>query len=105
MSLTGVLSYADLAAGYFGYLFWKDLLSMESPESFVVYSASEAAFVQRRPFTLAAYVNDAWDESINCSTFHPALAREVAAALRDRSMTCPGNGSQALADCRTRGCM
>lgn len=97
MSLTGVLSYADLAAGYFGYRFWSDLLSMEGPESFVEYDASGARFVQRRPFTFAAYVNEAWDESINCSTFHPTLAREVALALQRRSMTCPGDTAEVLA--------
>jgi hypothetical protein len=97
MSLTGVLAYADLAAGYFGYRFWNDLLSIEGPESFVAYDVSGARFVQRRPFTFAAYVNDAWDESINCSTFHPTLAGEVAAALRDRSMTCPSGNVRALA--------
>ena len=98
MSLTGVLAYADLAAGYFGYRFWTDLLSMDAPESFVGRAAGGATFVQRRPFTFAAYVNDAWDESINCSTFHPTLAGEVARALQRRSMTCPGDGGDGLAN-------
>ena len=98
MSLTGVLSYADVAAGYFGYRFWTDLLSMEGPGSLVTHDASSARFVQRRPFTFAAYVNDAWDESINCSKFHPALAAEVAGALRQRSMTCPSGDARGLAD-------
>jgi hypothetical protein len=97
MSLTGVLAYADLAAGYFGYRFWSDLLSVAGTESLVAWDASGRQFVQRRPFTFAAYVNEAWDESINCSTFHPAIAREVAVALRNRSTTCPSGSVRALA--------
>lgn len=95
MSLTGVLAYGDLAAGYFGYRFWNDLLSLGRPESFVAYDAMGERFTQQRAFSFAAYVNDAWDESINCSAFHPTLAREVAAALRQRSTTCP------VSDCLT----
>ena len=97
MSTTGVLAYADLAAGYFGYRFWSDLLSLDRPESFVAYDAMGQRFTQQRAFSFAAYVNDAWDEGINCSTLHPTLAREVATALRHRSMTCPVNDCQALA--------
>lgn len=97
MTLTGVLAYADLAAGYFGYRFWSDVLSVGRPESFVASTGAGAGFTQRRPFSFAAYVNDAWDESINCSVFHPDLAREVEAALKARSMTCPMGDARALA--------
>jgi hypothetical protein len=94
LSLTGVLSYADLAASYSGFRFWSDLLSIGQPQSFVAYDTTVGAFVQRRRFSFAEYVTDAWDEGVNCSAFHPTLARQVGAALRARAMTCP------VTDCR-----
>ena len=94
-SLTGVLAYADLAAGYSGFQFWTDLLTMESPASYVARDASSGRFIQTRPFTFAAYVNDAWDEGINYSIFQPVLGREVAAALAERELSLP------VADCRS----
>jgi len=95
-SLTGVLSYADVAAGYSGYTFWSDLLSMGPERSFVAPDATGGRFVQVRTFTLAAYVTDAWDEAINVSDFHPALGREVEAALRTRGLAFPVRDCRAL---------
>jgi len=86
------------AAGYFGYRFWDDLLSVGHAGSFVAWDASGGRFTQRRIFTFAAYVNGAWDESVNCSVFHPELAREVATALASRSLTCPAGGDLTLAE-------
>ncbi len=97
MSLTGVFAYADLAAGYFGYRFWHDLLSLGRPESFVAFDEASRRATQRREFSFAAYVNDAWDEGVNYSTFHPALAGEVASALQERSLTLPVRDCRALA--------
>ena len=94
MTLTGVLSYADLAASYAGFGFWGEALSLGQPGSLVAYDPASRRFVQRRPFSVAEYVNDAWDESINCSAFHPALGKEVRAALDRRATTCP------VTDCR-----
>lgn len=94
-SLTGVLAYADLAAGYSGFQFWTDLLSIGSPASYVGRDASSGRFLQTRPFTFAAYVNNAWDEGINYSIFQPVLGREVAAALAHRELSLP------VGDCRS----
>jgi hypothetical protein len=94
LSLTGVIAYADLAAGYSGFRFWTDLLSIGRSDSFVTYNASSRIYIQTRPFTFTAYVNDAWDEAVNYSAFDPALGRVVAAALGQRSLTRP------IADCR-----
>ena len=85
-ALTGVVSYADLAAGYAGFLFWRDLLAVDRPQSFVAYDDATRRFVVRRQFTFAGYVSDAWDEAINRSGFHPALGREVEQALRARDV-------------------
>ena len=98
MSLTGVLAYADVAAGYFGYRFWTDLLSFDGPESFIRYDAATSRYSQRRPFSFSAYVNAAWDESINCSTFDAKIGRDVTTALAQRSMACTMSHQAALAD-------
>ena len=80
-SLTGVLSYADLAAGFSGFRFWSDLLAVDGEHAMVAYDAASGRYVLSSPFTFAGYVNASWDEAINPSTFQPALAREVAAAV------------------------
>lgn len=97
MSLTGVLAYADIAAGFFGYRFWSDALSLDEPGSFVAYDAAAHVYSQRRVFRFADYVNDAWDESLNPSTFDEKLAREVDEALKARSMASPLGTCQSLA--------
>jgi hypothetical protein len=94
LSLTGVFAYADLAAGYSGYRFWDELLSIGRPESYVAYDAETRRYSQLRPFTFGNYVNDAWDEGINYPKLDPDLAKEVAAALKKRGFTMP------LSDCR-----
>jgi len=98
MSLTGVLSYADVAAGYSGFRFWEDLLQFGREQSLVAYDTALGQFVQVRDFTFAAYVTDAWDEAINYSAFHPTIGREVAAALRERGMTMPVRDCRPLSD-------
>ena len=95
-SLTGVLAYSDLAASYSGYKFWSDLSSIGQPGSLVKRDATSGRFVPRRPFTFADYVNDAWDEGVNCSEFQPGLAKQVASALAKRTMTCPAAGASSL---------
>lgn len=97
MSFTGVLSYADVAAGYSGFRFWEDLLQPGREQSLVAYDAALGQFVQVRDFTFAAFVTEAWDEGINYSTFHPVLRKEVEAAVQARGMTIP------VRDCRPLG--
>jgi hypothetical protein len=94
LSVSGVLAYADLAAEYSGFRFWRDLLSIGGAEAAVAGGSDGEPFVQQRPISLAAYVNDAWDEAINCSTFEKDLAKEVATALTARGLACP------IVDCR-----
>jgi hypothetical protein len=96
-SLTGVFAYADLAAGYFGYRFWDDLLSIGREGSYIAYDPASRRYSQRRPFSFADYVNDAWDESKNPSTFDSKLAPEVGAALKQRSIGDPIGTCQVLA--------
>ena len=96
-SLTGVLAYSDLAASYSGFRFWTDLLSTDAPASFVRRDAETGTWSQRRQFTFADYVNDAWDEGVNFSEFQHTLAKQVGVALEKRGMTLP------VRDCRSLG--
>ncbi len=97
MALTGVFAYADLAAGYYGYRFWSDLLSFGRPESFVTVEAASGRATQQRSFSFAAYVNDAWDESVNRSVFNATLGTQVTEALRQRSLGTPAKDCRNLA--------
>ena len=93
-ALTGVLAYADLAASYGGLGFWRDLLSIDRAGAFVGVETRSGRWVERRAFTWAAYVNDAWDEAINCSAMQPALWKDVRPALDRLALRCP------VIDCR-----
>jgi len=97
LTMTGVVAYADVAAGFFGYRFFADLLSLGRPDSYVAYDEATRTYSQKRTFTFADFVNDSWDESLNPSTFDPKLEKEVAAALKARSMVSPVGTCQALA--------
>jgi hypothetical protein len=97
LTMTGVVAYADVAAGYFGYRFWNEMLSLGTAESFISYDASSKQYSQRRTFTFTDYVNDSWDEALNPSKFDPKLNVEVEAALKKRSMSNPLSPCQSLA--------
>lgn len=64
-STTGIFSYGDLVANYEGLLFWQSIFEGPSPYLKCVHGI----LVQQREFDWLDYVNDAWDESINCSDF------------------------------------
>lgn len=62
---TGVYSNADKAANYDGYTFWKNLFAGQDP----MLTCKNGKIEQRKKFDFANYVNPAWNESINCSTY------------------------------------
>lgn len=86
MTMTGVKSYADMAANYQGYLFWSQLYRGANP---YVRCENGRKWVKQRNFTWADYVNDAWDEAINCSELRPTLAARVKENLEKRGLQCP----------------
>ena len=96
MALTGVLAYADLAASYSGFRFWSDLLAPGRPQSYVEFDQAAGRLRQTRAFTFAAYVNDAWDETINRSRLDAKLRQEVDATIRRRGLS-PGGDCRHLA--------
>ncbi|WP_370292483.1 hypothetical protein [Thalassolituus sp.] len=71
---TGVYSYADLVANFNGLRFWNrllvhhpDPLTKKLPEPYI--RCENDDWVLAAPFTLAGYVDPAWNESVNCSSF------------------------------------
>jgi len=72
--LTGVYSYADLAANLNGMRFWINLLK-EHPDPLgddgrlPYVSCFQGHWIKNRDFDWRDYVDPAWDEAINCSRF------------------------------------
>jgi hypothetical protein len=85
-----------LAASYSGFRFWSDLLAVGGPQSFVEFDRTAGRLRQARTFSFAAYVNDAWDETINRSKLDVKLRQEVEAAIRKRGLS-PGGDCRHLA--------
>lgn len=93
---TGVFSYADLAANFNGLRFWNDLLKMKADplgrELTAAVSCQDKKWVLNRQVTLSDYIDDSWNETINCSIYLSASARKkVINSLRSMNMTCPTN--------------
>lgn len=70
---TGVKSYGDLAANYAGLQFYKNLFEGDNPYLKCV----DNTFVVNRKFKIEDYVDDSWDESINCSSYNSKENRDV----------------------------
>ncbi len=62
---TGVYSYADKAANFDGYNFWKNLFGGASP----MLTCKNGKIEQTRPFDFKNYVNPSWNEAVNCSSY------------------------------------
>lgn len=86
LSTSGVMSYADMAANYQGYRFWHELYQGGHP---YVRCAGGKHWVKARNFSWADYVNDAWDEAINCSEMLPSIATRVEQNLKRMGLSCP----------------
>ena len=70
LKMTGVKSYGDIAANDAGYQFWNELV--DGPNPFFRCKNGKWERNTKRPFKFEDYVNDAWDEGINCSDYSPA---------------------------------
>jgi hypothetical protein len=90
---TGVKSYGDMSTNYAGYRFWNALNDGDQP---YVRCEGNRRWVKQRSFTWADYVNDAWDEAINCSEHAPRLQSAVARNLGSRGLQCPISAERCL---------
>jgi hypothetical protein len=73
LSGTGVKAYGDLAANYAGLQFYKNLFEGENP----YLKCIDGRFVVQRTFKVEDYIDDSWDESINCSSFNSEENRDI----------------------------
>lgn len=86
MGATLVKSYGDMAADYAGFLFWSDLTDGKNP----YFKCEDNHFSRTRNFKWEEYINTGWDESINCSEFHPSIKNQVLAQIQKRNFgQCP----------------
>ncbi len=75
MGLTGIYSYADLAANEAGFHFWNNLIEGENP--YIVCKDNKWQFNKKHVFDWGEYVTPAWDEGINCNKLSsPQLEKE-----------------------------
>ena len=74
---TGVFSYADLTANFHGLRFWNRILGkfhdpLDGRRPIPYVTCQQQRWHIQEPFHWAFYVDDAWNESINCSLFRTA---------------------------------
>ncbi|MGE3610048.1 MAG: hypothetical protein AB7I27_10715 [Bacteriovoracaceae bacterium] len=82
---TGVKSYGDLGANFSGFKFWTQFFEGSSP----YVKCEKNKYVRVRNFNWADYVNDSWDEGINCSEFSEAMTKAVGSNLARLGLKCP----------------
>lgn len=87
MAGNGVRSFADMAANFSGYLFWRSLVGGNLP---YFSCGTDRRWVRTaRRFTWREYVNIGWDEAINCSEYSPAVQKVVSRGLKKLGVSCP----------------
>ena len=77
--LTRVYSHADLVANKAGYEFWNSLFNDKNNQNYI--SCVQGKFKLTRRFSFAEYVDEAWDESINCNEYSPTIEDRVNKAI------------------------
>ena len=93
--IPGSFTYADLAAAFNGLLFWNDLLKEKGAilpqKNFGPYiECRKNRYILSRKVDIAHYVDDAFNESINCSRFtNPQIAQKIAEKIQSLGMNCP----------------
>jgi hypothetical protein len=99
LKTTGVYSYADLAANYKGMYFWKNILSSEFNNQY--FKCVGTKFIQIRKFDWRDYIDQAWDETLNCNRYKSIKAlqkvlnniNEIGNSM-NMDLTCPSKNNQ-----------
>ncbi len=111
LETTKVKSYADLAANYDGSQFWNKLcgwpeknISVSEKKYFESFKCAPNAYLKcengnwainpKQKISLKDFVTAAWDESINCSSFHEDIRESVFSEMTQRVYTYKGNPKQ-----------
>lgn len=89
LAATGVKSYADMAANYQGYLFWRQVL--DGPDPYL--KCDNGRWIQSREFRWQDFVSPSMDESVNCSNYRTeGMQKKVDTATENLARTYdPGN--------------
>lgn len=85
LETTGVKSYGDLSANFKGFQFWRNLLYGPSP----MLECNNGKFSLKKKFLWSDYIDDSWDQGINCSEFKSGLERGVNRNLDKLEIKCP----------------
>ena len=66
-----VKSYGDITANIAGVKFWNNFISFkdDATESYVKCDAKTGLYEVNRDFDFSNYINDLWDEGLNCNVF------------------------------------
>lgn len=103
---TFIKSYADMAANYEGFNFWKNMCFENfsrdeygkrkqkkcSPESFIQCQNGEWSLNPTHTISIAEFVSSAWDEGINCSLYStPEFTKSVYNEMNKRTGSFQGN--------------
>lgn len=62
-----VFSYADLVANRAGYEYWNSLLNDKEGDNYI--GCKNNRFFLRKVFAFSKYVDDGWDEAVNCNKY------------------------------------
>jgi len=88
---TGVKSYGDLTANYYGFRFWNSIIAGSTP----YIKCSKKKYKQTRKFYLQNYINAGFDEAINCSEFRStsffgdSMRTKILKNLGEKNLKCP----------------
>ena len=98
---TGIVSFADLSANFNGIRFWNDMLGLEPDilgiETDPYLECESERWVIRNPVDISTYVDESFDESVNCSAISSRSGvRKVRAALDELGMSCPVSSEHTL---------
>jgi hypothetical protein len=69
LKTTGVYSYGDLMANYEGMKFWRSVIGEKFNTSEPYVKCENNRYVQVKQFDWLDYVDDSWDEGVNCNTY------------------------------------
>ncbi|MFT6071440.1 MAG: hypothetical protein ACJAT2_001619 [Bacteriovoracaceae bacterium] len=99
---TGVMAYGDLTANFNGMRFWNHMLQKnedilgQNKGPYITCENNAWVRVDKNPIDFSNYIDDAFDEGINCSAFNgDKLVAKIKARLKEMSIdsgttfTCP----------------
>ncbi len=97
---TKVFSHADLVANRAGYEFWNSLFNDRNQNNYI--SCKDGKFKLSRSFSFSNYIDNGWDEAINCNQYSPSIEDRVYKAIASlekksgKSLSCDKNKDKCI---------